>query len=107
MSSLDLGKVAVLMCSDEGVVEYEVDEGITVAQALGSLGYPVKTPCGGTGHCCSCATKIWRSGEASPTRIRACRETVLEGMRIYPARSKKVFISVPPSPGVTLSRANG
>lgn len=107
MSRAELGKVAVLVCSDDTVVEWEVDAGITVAQALESLGYPVKTPCGGMGHCCSCTTKVWRSGEASPTRVRACREVVLGGMRIYPAQPERVSVPVPPLPKTTFSRVRG
>lgn len=107
MSQADLGKVAVLVCSGDTIVEREVDAGITVAQALESLGYPAKTPCGGMGHCCSCTTKVWRSGEASPTRVRACREIVLGKMRIYPVRSEKASIPVPPLPKAAVSRSKG
>ena len=105
MSSADHGKVAVFVCSGDDLAECEVDGGITVAKALESLGYSAKTPCGGMGHCCSCTTKVWRSGESSPTRVRACREIVQGGMRIYPVQAGKISIPVPPLPrGLPRSR---
>lgn len=99
--SADARNVLIFVCADNDETKHEVTEGITVAKALGDLGYPVKTPCGGMGHCCSCTTKIWRFGEESSTRVRACREIVQENMCIYPAQENRRSWTIPPAPKIS------